>query len=254
MPGTGGPARMHGAQSMSPSNWDGQGLDLFLDKLKGLALEWDATPTQVLIHITQDGRPDDSQAPSKGGKEDWFDDPSSDLAEICTALEPALRGQGLEIPSVPGWTSHQRVTRWAAEKNWDRGFRRGNYMEFKSNPARMIAVALEAHLRRGRRQAPSGPRDRRSRRPRKPPQLRLDDLRLKIHLGKQVWIIQDPKAYQLFKAIHMAAPAKITATTLRLKVSGVKGSKAVRTHLANLPDDPRSWIHRDRGGYWLRLP
>jgi hypothetical protein len=87
------------------------------------------------------------------------------------------------------------------------------------------------------------------------PRLTFDRDTLTVTLDGEPYTLEDPTAFQLYKVIVEAEQPPITGDTIRSKVRGLNGSKAVTKRLDSLPDALRQTIKGAPGrGYWLQLP
>ncbi len=87
------------------------------------------------------------------------------------------------------------------------------------------------------------------------PRLTLDRDTLTVTLDGESYTLEDPTTFLLYAAVVEAEQPPITADTIRGKVKGLNGSKAVVKRIASLPDSLRQIIKSAPGrGYWFQLP
>jgi hypothetical protein len=81
-----------------------------------------------------------------------------------------------------------------------------------------------------------------------------DDLTQTVTLDGQDYLIDDLKAYRIYRAIATAEQAPITKADIQQQVKGVMGRKAIHTRVQSLPPALRKTIQVNTTGYWLKLP
>jgi hypothetical protein len=86
------------------------------------------------------------------------------------------------------------------------------------------------------------------------PRLRLDPQTQIATLDGQDYLIDNPKAFRLYKVIADRNEEPITRAGIRRSNPGFRGDKTIPTLLATLPDPIRATVKSGPVGYWLRLP
>jgi hypothetical protein len=82
----------------------------------------------------------------------------------------------------------------------------------------------------------------------------FDDATLTITLDGVGHRIEDPKAYEVFKAIAERDAPTINKTGIRKEVKGVNGQKTIPRLIADLPPALRQVVKCNTTGYWIVLP
>jgi hypothetical protein len=90
--------------------------------------------------------------------------------------------------------------------------------------------------------------------PKDQPRLRLDPQTQIAALAGKDYLIDNPKAFQLYTIIADKSGEPITRAGIRRLHPDFRGDKTIPTLLATLPDPIRATVKSGPAGYWLRLP